>query len=57
MILNSSEDKVNNLTKILRQCPDFKVARLALRGAAGRSATRPTRFGHCQCSCPLAMKA
>jgi hypothetical protein len=24
----------------------FKVARLALRGAAGRSATRPTQFGH-----------
>jgi len=28
------------------QRPDFKVARLALRGAAGRSATRPTKFGH-----------
>jgi hypothetical protein len=27
-------------------CPNFKVARLALRGAAGRSATRPTKFGH-----------
>ena len=34
--------------QLFRQCPDFKVARLARRGAAGRSATRPTQFGHCQ---------
>jgi hypothetical protein len=36
------------IRQIFWQCPDFKVARLALRGAAGRSATRSTKFRHSQ---------
>jgi hypothetical protein len=45
---------LETVSVIGKQRSDFKVARLALRVAAGRSATRPTKFGYYRTLLPLA---